>query len=671
MKILLHVVPLFLFQILNAQTPTLTWAKRFGGTGSFSETQTTSLATDNAGNLYFTGIFSGTVDFDPGAGVFNLTSLGSSYDGFVVKLSSTGTMVYALRVGGTGSNTMPHHIKLDATGNVYITGTSSNTADFDPGSGIFNLVGNPFPDVFICKLTNSGSFLWAKNIVTPEFDVDGELAFDAAQNPIMVGAFGGTNIDFDPGTTTALMSSAGFNDVFIWKLSVAGNYIWSKRLGGANSDEGYGIDVDAAGNIYIAGGYTGAVDLNADAGVAMTTGFGQFDVFVEKLDASGNYQWSKFIGGTATEAPVSLDVSTLNNIYVVGYFNGTVDFDPGAAAANQTSAGSTDGFVWKLSNAGNHVWASRIGGTGTDKATAMEVDNVENLFVAGEFEVTVDLNPGAGVNNATSAGVTDAYVLKLNASGAYAWSYRTGGSGFDRVYATGLDSNCDLVVAGSFQQTVDFDPGTAVVNLTAGSSSADTYIQKMTSVGASCGVLLPVELTSFTGEAMHDFNLLQWTTASELNNERFTVWQSADGKYFDSIGVVMGAGTSWVASAYTFQDGNPSHPVTYYRLEQIDFDGTSAYSQIIAVEREVIVQGEILAYPNPSDEFLSVMIPPNNTGMTIKLVNTFGIVVSRDLIPTGSQTRLATINTTQLPNGLYWLCFTDERVPPQQVLITH
>lgn len=141
------------------------WAKQLGGSSS---DMSYALALDASGNIYITGQFQGTADFDPGAGTFYLTS--SSYnDLFVCKLNSNGNFMWAKKFESTAEE-QGNSLTIDGNGNILITGDYSGTVDFDPGIGTFNLTsiynaanfGNE--EVFVLKLDNNGNFIWAKSI---------------------------------------------------------------------------------------------------------------------------------------------------------------------------------------------------------------------------------------------------------------------------------------------------------------------------------------------------------------------------------------------------------------------------------------------------------------------------------------------------------------------------
>jgi hypothetical protein len=205
--------------------------------------------------------------------------------------------------------------------------------------------------------------------------------------------------------------------VFVSKLDASGNFVWAKQFGGTGQSEGQSVAVDSAGNVYTTGYFDGTVDFDPGAGTTALTSAGDMDVFVSKLDASGNYVWAKSFGGSGADYAFSLAMNSAGNVYTTGYFDGTVDFDPGAGTTALTSAGSIDVFVAKLDASGNYVWAKSFGGSGSDYALSLAVSSAGNVYTTGGFSDTVDFDPGAGTTNLTSAGVTDVFVLKLDELG--------------------------------------------------------------------------------------------------------------------------------------------------------------------------------------------------------------------------------------------------------------
>ena len=449
--------------------------------GGTSLDQGRSVAVDGAGNVYTTGFFNGTADFDPNAGVSNLTSAGS-VDIFVSKLDARGNLLWAKGIGGISSD-FGYGIAVDATGNVYTTGYFTGTVDFDPNAGVSNLTAVSGNDIFVSKLDATGNLVWAKAMGGISSDFGYGIAVDATGNVYATGNFNGT-VDFDPNAGVLnLTSAAGSNDIFVSKLDATGNLVWAKAMGGTGADFGNGIALDATGNVYTTGYFNGTADFDPNAGVLNLTSAGSNDIFVSKLDATGNLVWAKGMGGTATDIGNGIAVDATGSVYTTGYFQGTADFDPNAAVLNLTSAGSLDVFVSKLDASGNLIWAKAIGDTANDIGFGINLDATGNVYTTGYFNGTVDFDPNAGVSNLTAVGSVDIFVYKLDSTGNFAWAKAMGGTGNDLGLGIAVNGG-NVHVIGYFNGTVDFDPNAAVSNLISAGGD-DIFVHKMNVTAAA------------------------------------------------------------------------------------------------------------------------------------------------------------------------------------------
>jgi hypothetical protein len=389
----------------------LMWAKKIGG-GGLDHLRTMIL--DGSGNIYLTGDFEGTVDFDPGTATYNMVSAGMD-DMFISKLDSSGSFVWAKRLGSTDQDE-GFSIAIDGSGNVFTTGHYWGTVDFDPGTGSYELTAAGGYDVFILKLDATGEFSWAKSMGGADWDFAFSLTLDGSGNIYTTGYFHLT-ADFDPGPGTYNLTSAGNYDVFISRLDADGNFNWAARIGGTDVDYGFQVSTDAAGNVYTAGDFKGTVDFDPGSGTVSLTSEGTYDMFICKLDPSGNFAWVKTIGGTLIEYVNSMTLDAEGNIYTTGYFQGTTDFDPGSGTNNLISAGAGDIFICRLDASGNFVWVKSIGGPDNDIGVGLSLDSQEDIYLTGYFTETVDFDPGPGSYELTSAGEFDVFMLKLGNTG--------------------------------------------------------------------------------------------------------------------------------------------------------------------------------------------------------------------------------------------------------------
>ncbi len=458
-----------------APIPELVWAQGFGGTG-----YSLSMVTDATGNVFTTGYFRGTSDFDPGPGITSLSSAGGN-EVYISKLDAAGNLVWVKSVGGT-SDDQGNAISVDATGNVYIVGNFRGTADFDPGVALFPLTSAGGNDVFILKLTGDGDFIWANRVGgTPSAfgsDNGGSLAITTSGDLLVYGYFYGT-VDFDPGAGSFPLTSAGSGDLFILRLTTNGTFVSALKIGGSSFDVTSDMFLDPLGNIFLSGFFYTTTDFNPGAGVFNLTSNGAGDAFVCKLDPTGNFLWAKSLGSVGDDNSTSVRTDATGDVIVTGYFEGTVDLDPGPSQLNFTSAGMKDMFFIKLTATGDLIWAKIIGATEDDVAQDIATDASNNIYIAGAFNKTVDFDPGPATFSITSFAFQDIFALKLNTSGDFIWVIGAGGVSNDFPTGLKLDASENIYLTGAFRGTVDFDPGPNIVNITGGVSDWTTFVQKL------------------------------------------------------------------------------------------------------------------------------------------------------------------------------------------------
>ena len=244
----------------------------------------------------------------------------------------------------------------------------------------------------------------------------------------------------------------------------------------------YSLAIDTSGNKYIAGIFTNETDLDFGPGIEVGINGSYEDSFITKLDSDGNTVWVKTIAGLPGNwvKIQSIDTDSTGNLYLAGTFNGSIDFDIGTGTMTLSSIGDIDGFVMKIDEAGDFVWAYDVGGSGFDECWNLAVDPTGNIYVTGSFSGTVDFDPGAGIYNLSSPFSTDAYVQKVDTDGNFLWAFSNSTSNTVEGYDIEIDENGDVILSGFFSDgIVDFDPGTGVLNL--GGIWSYAYLQKIDS----------------------------------------------------------------------------------------------------------------------------------------------------------------------------------------------
>lgn len=325
----------------EASSGNLVWAKSMGGA---NQDLGFAIAVDKDGYVFTTGNFAGSCDFDPGAGTTSLSSKGSS-DIFISKLDNNGNFDWAKSVGSTGADGGVG-IALDHMGNPIIGGSFVGTVDFDPDAAVNNFISFGSGDIFVSKYNSMGLMQWTKQIGGTGSDYLEFLTSDKWGNAIYTARYQ-SGADFDPGS--AIFNLTGSGNVVVSKLNNNGDFAWAKKLGSlGTSERSKSVAVDTFGSVYTIGEFDNTNDFDPSSGTANLTSAGGTDVFVSKLDSSGNYKWAVSFGGTNGEIGNGIAVANDASVFTTGNFRGTCDFDPSTGTSNLTATGGSDIFVHKL-----------------------------------------------------------------------------------------------------------------------------------------------------------------------------------------------------------------------------------------------------------------------------------------------------------------------------------
>ncbi|MCD6012143.1 MAG: hypothetical protein K0Q79_2005 [Flavipsychrobacter sp.] len=329
------------------------------------------VCTDASGNIYVAGFFTGTATF----GSTTLTSAGND-DIFLAKYDNSGGVVWAKSAGGA-SNDNASSVAVNAAGDIYICGSFSSTS-ISFGSTTLSNTGSG--SMFIAKYNSSGSVTWARAASSGTFSCGAaSIAADNSGNVWITGNFNGTTITL--GTVTVSNVASPYPDMFIAKYDATGSVLWAKGGGSDYYDGPWEVTVDAAGNSYVVGTFTG--DSMYVGSVALpNTLTGGMDAFVVSYNASGGARWAKSIGNTGYDEIVAAAVDSGGNLYVAGAYNGsTFVFGP----TTLTNAGDWDIVIAKYNTSGVEQWATKVGGSDNDGVDGIALDNAGAIYVSGSF----------------------------------------------------------------------------------------------------------------------------------------------------------------------------------------------------------------------------------------------------------------------------------------------
>ncbi|MBX3086731.1 MAG: SBBP repeat-containing protein [Anaerolineae bacterium] len=401
------------------------------------------IAVDNSGNVYVSGMTYSS-DF-PLRNPFQAT--GDETDTFVTKLNAAGNQfLYSTFLGGSWYETA-RAIAVDSSGNAYITG-ETESSDF-PTRNPFQPAHIGMRDAFVAKLnTTNGDLIYSTYLGGLIDDYAYGIAVDSNANVYITGRTDSPDFPVE-NAFQPTFRDGGRPDAFVSKLNASGNaLIYSTFLGGGYTDNGNAIAVDASGSAYIAG-TTESSDFPTQNPLQAANVSGNA-IFITKLTPTGNtLVFSTYLGGSSMEEGRGIALDSSGNIYITG-LTGSPDF-PTVNAFQPTFAGGSlfDAFVAKLNATGSAlVYSTYLGGSGDDIGNGIAVDSIGNAYVAGET-YSRDF-PILDALQATNAGIYNAFVTKLNVTGAtLGYSTYLGGNYKDQGFAIAVDGNSNVYVTGA------------------------------------------------------------------------------------------------------------------------------------------------------------------------------------------------------------------------------
>jgi hypothetical protein len=465
---------------IHTQNVTAEWVRH---TGNYGTDQARGMNIDHLGNVYITGSFEVGMDIDGGPGYEYLQALGTN-DVFISKYNKSGEFKWGRKMGGDGLD-QGFDCAIDTNGNVYTIGVYEGPSDFDPGPAVANLSGTAGDlNIFISKLDSNGNYVWAKRISGASDQFAWSIELDEQGNIYYTGGFKGV-CDFDPGAGTYNLTSAGWSDIFISKLTPSGTLVWAKKFGGSEEDVAYGLTLDDNQNVYITGNFTDSFDIDpgTDTLIFQSTN-NTMDIFVMKTNSAGTFEWAKQINaGGQFDSGFSVDLDQSGNIYTTGCFKDTADFDPGPGINNRISAGDYDAYIYKLDNNGNYLDAFQIGSSGADIGYDIYVNQSSDIYCSGVFNGLVAFNNTGPTQYLPSSGTQDIFLAKYNPSGNTEFVSNIGGTGSDIGFSLVQDNEGFIYLTGGFEYNTDFDPGPATLTATS-YGFRDIFLVKLRVPGA-------------------------------------------------------------------------------------------------------------------------------------------------------------------------------------------
>jgi hypothetical protein len=629
--------------------PILSYSTALGG---IAQDEGNAVKVDANGNVYVAG-FTRSPNF-PANG-----TPGGNFDLFVTKLDPTGSVLLSSAfIGGNGADEA-RGLAIDMDGNVYLSGVTRST-NF-PTVGAIQAALNGDSDAFVLKFsTSGGGLLFSTYLGGAGLDEGNGVAIDAGASVYVTGTTRST--DF-PTVFPRQSAAAGATDSFVARLNAAGSaLIYSSYLGGAATDTAFGITADAAGNVTVVG-TTNSGDFPLQNARQSTNG-GLFDAFVTKLNPGGALIYSTYHGGDAIDSAQAVTLDSLGQALVAGT-TASGNF-PVLAPAQAGLGGSLDAFVSGFDHAGQLLFSTYLGGTGSDRGRGIARDGANQLYVIGQtfsadFPSINPVQPKIGGNR-------DTFVVMLSPPSYNAITYATylGGGHNDDALGVAADQIGRAYITGA---TMYAWPDLA--------GASDAFVMRLSSGAAgvdSDGDGMPDEWeTKYSGENMlpgDDLDGDGVTNLAEFSNNThplgfFTQYlaEGATGTFFDTQLALFNPGNRTAIVLLRFQiEGQaevpleislPPHARRALNVEELAGLAEASFATVAESDAQIVLDRTMTWDANAFGSHAETAAPELSTKWYLAEGATHGAFDLFYLLQNPHPTQAATVKITYLrPDGL-------------------
>lgn len=465
-----QILIVFFFICLNYLNLKAQWFQGGGAIPCNQNANINSTAVDGFGNIIIGGYFKGNFDLNVDTSIAqSYSSAGALEDAFLAKYDSSGNLIWSFSLGSNNGNERIQAITLDPQNNIYVGGYYGGNFDADPDTSTHLLIQNNtiwfnISDAFLAKYSPDGKLIWAFSLSSQYNDYINDIDY-SAQGKIVIAGFYEDSLDFDPGPNNSplLVGVSGFGDGFFASYDTSGNFNWVKRLGSATVNENLKcLETDTSGAIIIGGTFTSSLDFDPSpsAGYTLDPEIA-LRYFLAKYNSSGNFVWArKLYSLSGNDKLFGLSVDANNNIYTIGEFTDTVDFNlSNSVVFNLTTAGDFDGFIAKYSPSAAFVWAKKIGLPNVNESlNSMVINDANEIYLSGVFQGNgIDVDMGAPQFLLNGNGAKDIMLLRTNLNADLLGAIAIGGTANETAGCLASTSLGSVIASGQFSGNVDFD----------------------------------------------------------------------------------------------------------------------------------------------------------------------------------------------------------------------
>lgn len=544
--------------------------------------------------------------------------------------------------------------------------------------------------IISANTTRAQDFIEAFNIGSYDYDEAYGMYVNAYGNIYLCGNFEG-DVDFDPSSNEALISSESGYDGYLALYDKDGNYIWAISISGDDNIYCRNVIGDASGSVYMTGYFRGNADFDPSGQEFILTSGENTDGFLAKYDDNGNFLWAFSISSDFHNTCHGIDIDNDGNLTICGTFKGDIDFDPSGETHIVSDHGFMDAFIAQYRPSDGSL--IRVGNIGGDPSVfylpTVDCKSSGDTYFSGYFTDTIDIDPGAGINMVASAGQTDIFLIKLDGNWNSEWSHTFGSTGQDHAYDVYYDEGT-VFITGIFDLSVDFDPSANEAVLTS-AGDYDGFIAAYTIAGEYLWAKQiagdnPKNINSlcidndnniyiagdYYGTVDFDPSLQTYELSSFDNWDLFVAkydpdgnfeWASSAGGYLNDYSqhISLSLDQEEVLVCGKFQSSinfNPEGP-NYELISEGGFDaflamyGAFSGASVHEGNNEVI---DVFVYPNPAKETIQISSSTFGPDIQYRILNNIGLLIKEGQLVN----EITNIDMSEFASGLYYLWVINE-----------
>jgi hypothetical protein len=489
------------------------WVNQFGGEG---QEYGSTMTIDDSGFVYIAASFEEAIDVDPTYNIDYLTPQGTK-DFFLTKMDTLGKVVWTKHFKGYGYSYC-YGIAVDTFGNIYLTGTFSDSIDIDPGPErhILKAVNNS--NIYMVKFSSSGNLIWVNNIQSSSYTNVSGLELTKTNHLIIAGTIRALT-SFNPLSSDYDLSPVGMTDVYIAKYDTAGKIIWAKRISGNGHDQCGNFTVDSDESIYITGHFREQIDLSTSGNpVILNAGIDTDIIFYAKYDSSGTLKWGNMFEANDRCIAHDIEVDDFGNVFLAATFGDLLYFtiEGQKYGVESHKSRQEDIFVSKLDSTGSIVWLNQYGGEYNDEYITIVMGQENTVYVLGFFYDFVEANSGEeGIVDFSPDNGFSVFLAECDTDGNHLWAELVAKTSNIYINDGIVDQVGGLYILGCFHNTADFSMGTKPSVLEP-RGYGDIFLKKMT-------VCKPIQTT------------LEIATCSQYISPSGIATYFESGIYFDTL----------------------------------------------------------------------------------------------------------------------------------------